>query len=270
MVQHDEALGAARAARRRAERQRPDGGSRPRRTLRGRGRATGALLGVVGTLLSVPVALGATTPAVPQTGQRIDMRVLLVSADGTEAGFGGWKAELEREGVPYSEYIADQHAAPLTDDDLADYGTNHAKYSAVILATGDLGTPGQRRRPRATSSASPTPSGRRWPSSSGRSGSASSATTPSLARARPQRAVGRRDPGRQRRHADRGRQGRLPLPQGPVPIANDDPTVAETFGYAATPVNATGLADRSLAGPDRQRATSASTRIPTTAARRWS
>jgi len=93
---------------------------------------------VVGTLLSVPVALGATTPAVPQTGQRIDMRVLLVSANGTEAGYGGWKAALEREGVPYTEYIADQHAAPLADADLADYATNHAKYSAVILASGDL------------------------------------------------------------------------------------------------------------------------------------
>jgi hypothetical protein len=38
--------------------------------------------------------------------QRIDIKVLLVSADGTEPGFGAWKAELQREGVPYSTFVA--------------------------------------------------------------------------------------------------------------------------------------------------------------------
>ena len=55
-------------------------------------------------VLVVPVALGAVAP---QPGQRIDLRVLLVSATGTEATFGAWKAQLDREGVPYDAIIAD-------------------------------------------------------------------------------------------------------------------------------------------------------------------
>lgn len=55
---------------------------------------------VVALALSLPVALGAT-PARVDTGLRVDLKVLLISADGTELGYGAWKAALEREGVPY-------------------------------------------------------------------------------------------------------------------------------------------------------------------------
>ena len=76
-----------------------------------------------------------------QPGQRIDLKVLLLSADGSEPGFAAWKAALAREGMPYdtSPTPARPEAPSLTDARLADYGADHARYQAVILATGDLG-----------------------------------------------------------------------------------------------------------------------------------
>ncbi|HMJ33395.1 MAG TPA: hypothetical protein VK501_05735 [Baekduia sp.] len=102
-----------------------------------------AVAAVAAVAVAVAVAVAsAATPGTPGPGQRIDVKVLLLSADGTEPGFGAWKAELAREGVPYDTFVAYQGAArtaTLTDDRLADYGADHAKYSAVILSTGDLG-----------------------------------------------------------------------------------------------------------------------------------
>ena len=75
-------------------------------------------------------------------GQRLDAKVLLLSADGTEPGFAAWKYQLTREGVPFDAVVSYTGAAKtstLTDARLADYGAQHAKYDAVILATGDLG-----------------------------------------------------------------------------------------------------------------------------------
>jgi hypothetical protein len=92
-------------------------------------------------LLAVPLGRAAV-PNDSKPGQRIDLRVLLISADGTEPGFGAWKAELDREGVPYDAHVAYSGAtkqATLTDASLADYSANRAKYQAVILASGDLG-----------------------------------------------------------------------------------------------------------------------------------
>jgi hypothetical protein len=219
---------------------------------------------VVGTLLSVPVALGATTPAVPQTGQRIDMRVLLVSANGTEAGYGGWKAALEREGVPYTEYIADQHAAPLADADLADYATNHAKYSAVILASGDL----NRAVGTTFTSAFTTAewatlakyektfgirqlSDETFPAPSHGLTSATAitvdTTTPLAQRTAALTAAGKTV---------------FPYLKGDVPID------AGTIGNAATPVSTTDF--QSLVAGRRAGRSSVSTRTPRTAARRWS
>src|SRR3954454_8354309 len=98
-----------------------------------------ALVAAIGA--AVPVVLAAT-PNHVAPGQRIDAKVLLLSADGTEPGFAAWKSELTREGVPFDavvSYNGATKAATLTDDKLADYGADHAKYDAVILATGDLG-----------------------------------------------------------------------------------------------------------------------------------
>ena len=46
----------------------------------------------------VPVVTAATPPNRALPGQRIDVKVLLISADGTEPGFGAWKAELDARG----------------------------------------------------------------------------------------------------------------------------------------------------------------------------
>ena len=102
-----------------------------------------AALVAVTAAFVVPTVLAATPNHVLPT-QRIDVRVLLISADGSEPGFGAWKAELAREGVPYDAFVAytGPNAATkntLTDGMLADYGANRAKYDAVILSTGDLG-----------------------------------------------------------------------------------------------------------------------------------
>ena len=55
--------------------------------------------------LAVPVATAAP-PARGAPGQTVDLKVLLISADGSEPGFGAWKAELEREGMPYDTLVA--------------------------------------------------------------------------------------------------------------------------------------------------------------------
>ena len=77
-----------------------------------------------------------------EPGQRTDLKVLLISADGSESGFAAWKAELAREGTPYDTFVAytgQTKTTTLTDARLADYGADHARYQAVILASGDLG-----------------------------------------------------------------------------------------------------------------------------------
>jgi hypothetical protein len=104
-------------------------------------RALGAGAFIALLLLTVPL-VRAAVPNDSKPGQRIDLRVLLLSADGTEPGFAAWQAALDREGVPYDTFVAYGGAtkiATLTDDRLADYGANRAKYQAVILASGDLG-----------------------------------------------------------------------------------------------------------------------------------
>ena len=92
--------------------------------------------------LSLPVALAAD-PVRVAPSQRVDLKVLLLSADGTQPGLGAWKAALDREGIPYDVlqiYTGQTRTAPtLTDATFADYGANHAKYQAVIVETGDLG-----------------------------------------------------------------------------------------------------------------------------------
>ena len=82
------------------------------------------------------------SPRRPRPGQRVDLKVLLISADGTRAG-------LRRlEGAARARGRALRHArghngrprATLTDARLADYARQPRRYQAVILAT---------RRPRA-------------------------------------------------------------------------------------------------------------------------
>lgn len=66
----------------------------------------------------------------------MDLKILLLSSDGTEPALGAWKAALDREGVAYDTIIANT-AAPIVASTLA-VDANHARYQAVVLATGGL------------------------------------------------------------------------------------------------------------------------------------
>jgi hypothetical protein len=209
-------------------------------------------MAVAALAVIVPAVLAATPARVLPT-QRIDVKVLLVSADGTEPGFGAWKAELQREGVPYSTFVAyngQNRASTLTDDGLADYGANHAYYDAVILATGDLGH--NVANADGTTSYLSALSDTEWASLSRFERTfgirqLSDYTAPSPAHGLNVVAGATQD-GSVGTLTALGRAA-FPYLKGPVPIANDDPAVAETFGYAATPVNAQDW-QTLLAGPN--------------------
>jgi hypothetical protein len=188
----------------------------------------------------VPAVLAATPVRVLPT-QRIDVKVLLVSADGTEPAFGAWKAELAREGVPYDALVAyngQTRADTLTDARLADYADNHAHYDAVILATGDLGH--NVNNPGGTVSYLSALSDAEWAALAKFERTfgirqLSDYTAPSPAHGL-NTVAGATQDGNVGTLTAAGKAA-FPYLKGPVPIANDDATVAEAFGYAATPVN---------------------------------
>lgn len=186
----------------------------------------------------VPVVLAAD-PNQVAPGQRVDVRVLLLSAESTDANFLAWKAQLDREGVPYDAvaiYSGTTKAQSITDGRLADYGADHAKYDAVILANGDLV--------------------HAVTNTGGTTSYVSALTDPEWAAlAKFEQTFGIRQisdntapspahgltiaPG----SVQDGQTGQLtatgkaafPYLKGPVPIPNDDTTVNEVFGTAATP-----------------------------------
>jgi hypothetical protein len=203
--------------------------------------------------VSVPVVLAATPARVLPT-QRVDVRVLLLSADGTEPGFGAWKAELQREGVPYDAFVAysgqNRVATTLTDALLADYGANHARYSAVILSTGDLGH--NVANANGTTSYLSALSDAEWASLAKFERTfgirqLSDYTAPSPAHGL-NTVGGATQDGNVGTLTPLGKAA-FPYLKGPVPIANDDPTVAEAFGYASTPVDPSNW-QTLLAGPN--------------------
>ena len=210
------------------------------------------LMAVAALAVIVPAVLAATPAHVLPT-QRIDIKVLLVSADGTEPGFGAWKAELQREGVPYSTFVAysgQNRVSTLTDEGLADYGANHAYYNAVILATGDLGH--NVANANGTTSYLSALSDTEWASLAKFERTfgirqLSDYTAPSPAHGL-NVVGGTTQDGNVGTLTPLGRAA-FPYLKGPVPIANDDPAVAETFGYPATPVNGQDW-QTLLAGPN--------------------
>jgi hypothetical protein len=221
------------------------------RSLMTRGRI--GLLAAVGALaVTVPVVLAATPNRILPT-QRIDVKVLLVSADGTEPGFGAWKAELTREGVPYDTLVAysgGAKAATLTDDKLADYGDRHARYDAVILSTGDLGH--NVSNPGGTTSYVSALTDAEWERLARfertfgiRQLSDYTAPTPAHGL---NTVVGANQDGLVGTLTAAGRAA-FPYLKGTVPIANDDPTVPEAFGYQAT-ATSTQNWQTLLAGPN--------------------
>lgn len=69
--------------------------------------------------------------------QRIDLHVLLLSADGQEPAFRAWEAALDREGVPYQVIVARRGNPPIDARTLTVDATR-ARYQAVIVAAGGL------------------------------------------------------------------------------------------------------------------------------------
>jgi hypothetical protein len=215
------------------------GGSRARGARR---RRWLGLLAALGLLAVVVPAVLAATPNRIAPGQRVDAKVLLISADGTEAGFGAWKAQLAREGVPYDTFVAYSGAnklATLTDDKLADYGANRARYSAVILATGDLvhnvAAPGGQASFLTALTDAEWSALAKFERTFGIR-QLSDFTAPGPAHGLTTVATGPQD-GIVGTLTTAGKAA-FPYLKGPVPIANDDPIAAEAFGYQATPVNA--------------------------------
>jgi hypothetical protein len=88
--------------------------------------------------VAVCVAVSPASAALPN--QRTDLKVLLLSANGAEPTTAAWEAALKREGVPYENKVAasdEPYTAGTFAETLAD-GTPHARYQAVIVATGGL------------------------------------------------------------------------------------------------------------------------------------
>lgn len=97
--------------------------------------ALAALPLAVSLVLAVSLAPAVSLAALLPT-DRVDLRVLLLSADGSEPSLAAWQAALAREGVPYDTIVATS-AEPITAETLAK-APDHARYQAVVLATGGL------------------------------------------------------------------------------------------------------------------------------------
>jgi hypothetical protein len=80
---------------------------------------------------------GNTTPAAPWDSYAgdVDLKVLLIAADGTEPAYSDWKDLLTREGVPYTAIVA-KDAGPLTAETFESNG--RALYQAVVLTNDGL------------------------------------------------------------------------------------------------------------------------------------
>ena len=81
------------------------------------------------------IARHAHTRALP-TGKSVNLRVLLVTADGSQPSFAWFKDALTREGVPFDVLTAS--TTPLTADSLRVSATQ-GRYDAVVLETDGLG-----------------------------------------------------------------------------------------------------------------------------------
>jgi hypothetical protein len=91
----------------------------------------GAMLGTAtGVVTSLPASAQTLVPATS-----INMRMLVVSADGTEPILAGIKSILDQLNVPYDVLIASQ--TPLTASTLSD-GNGNGFYQGIFLTTGNL------------------------------------------------------------------------------------------------------------------------------------
>ncbi|MGK2958046.1 MAG: hypothetical protein ACSLFB_06545 [Acidimicrobiales bacterium] len=91
----------------------------------------------IGLVVAITAGLVAFVPgqakAVVPT---LDLRVLVVSANGNEPAIAAWTAQLRAEGVPFDLLIA-ANEGPITSQRLVK-GTDHARYQAIVMASPDL------------------------------------------------------------------------------------------------------------------------------------
>jgi hypothetical protein len=97
--------------------------------------ATGPL-GPVDSLRSAPESSTDATPPPGCTDWSVQMRVLVISATGSEPSFGAIQDALGYHTVPFTTWIATQKPGQLTPDTL--FTACVGKYQGVILATGSL------------------------------------------------------------------------------------------------------------------------------------
>ncbi len=85
-------------------------------------------------------ALLALASAPAGASQRVDLRVLLLGASGTEPTFQAWEAQLRREGVPFDEIVARRGHTPITAETLSrtEGGVEEGRYQAIVVAVGNL------------------------------------------------------------------------------------------------------------------------------------
>ncbi len=97
------------------------------------------LIFVIGTLaitFAISVSASAALP-----NQRTDLKILLLSANDAEPTTAGWEAQFKSEGVPYDKIVLLPDHTPFTSKTFAGTtpeGDPHAKYQAVVIATGGL------------------------------------------------------------------------------------------------------------------------------------
>jgi hypothetical protein len=95
---------------------------------------------VVLTVLLVCSALLALASAPAGAAQRVDLRVLLLGASGSEPTFQAWEAQLRREGVPFDEIVARPGHTPIRAETLSrtEGGVEEGRYQAIVVAVGNL------------------------------------------------------------------------------------------------------------------------------------
>src|SRR5439155_9494612 len=79
----------------------------------------------------------AVSTELPVTSARLDAKILVISADGTEPVLGAIRQAAEYEGIPYTLYIASRTPGGFTPAMLSD-GNAHAYYQGIVLTTGTL------------------------------------------------------------------------------------------------------------------------------------
>jgi hypothetical protein len=87
--------------------------------------------------LALVCALLESRNSAQSAGQQIDLKVLVITADGREAGLPAIRQVLDYHGTPYALYVASATPGGLTAGKLS--AGSQGFYQGILLATGDLG-----------------------------------------------------------------------------------------------------------------------------------